>query len=69
MKKLIPKIVKYDGIRYEFYKKIKKNMYMYKGIINGCRICFSEFDLGINEKNIETKTVRLNQTNYSKAYW
>jgi hypothetical protein len=53
MNKLIPKIVKYDGIRYEFEKKIKNDMYMYKGILNGCKICFSEFDLGINEKNNE----------------
>lgn len=41
-------------------------MYMYKGILNGCKICFSEYDLGIHDKNLETKTVRFNQTNYRK---
>lgn len=69
MNKLIPKTVRYEGIRYEFDRKIKKNMYMYKGILNGCKICFSEYDLGIHDKNSETKTVRSNQTNYRKTTW
>lgn len=67
MNELIPKTVRYEGIRYEFDRKIKKNMYMYKGILNGCKICFSEYDLGLNKK-INYNSTKGNCTNYRKGF-